>query len=67
MKEKSIKLETAILTTLKAKYINFPKHTKVVIDKIKYEDCCSNHIMCRVINLYSRPKWLDAGWFEFFS
>jgi len=41
-----------------------PIGTPVIIDSIKRE-MCRTGIMCRVVNIWSKPTWFDAGWFKF--
>jgi hypothetical protein len=33
------------------------------IDRIRFQQNCSSGVMVRVINEWSRPAWLDLGWF----
>ena len=42
-----------------------PIGTPVIIDGIRGAEMCRTKIMCRVVNIWSKPVWLDAGWFKF--
>jgi hypothetical protein len=42
-----------------------PIGTPVRIDCLRGDQYCRTGIMCRVVNIWSKPIWLDAGWFKF--
>jgi hypothetical protein len=44
---------------------NIKKGKKVVIDRIKYSPITTNYLFVRVINLWKKPAWFNAGWFKF--
>jgi hypothetical protein len=58
-------LKSPITLILKQNYNkNMKKGTIVFINKIKFLDCCSSHIMLRVIDPVKKPIWLDSSWFK---
>uniref|UniRef100_A0A6M3LIV5 Uncharacterized protein n=1 Tax=viral metagenome TaxID=1070528 RepID=A0A6M3LIV5_9ZZZZ len=42
-----------------------PKGTPVVVDRIGGSPASKNYIMVRVVILWKRPDWIDAGWVKF--
>lgn len=41
------------------------KGKQVVIDGIKSHPSCQSGLMIRVTNLWKKPQWWDAEWFDF--
>jgi len=65
-----MRLGKGIKVRIEARFVRYfspiaLKRTSVIIDRVCASSTSRTNIMMRVCNIWKKPQWLDAEWFEF--